>query len=290
MRSKTFSRTFPLFAFLFILLQTKSFLPTSVFAKSYNIGQVLIEATVNKDGSMSVVEERVYNFDGSFTFAYQTINKSIDPTKNTGRTESYQIEDLRVCDQVGCYQELTDLGRVHRDYRSIGNQARETFFLIDENRQYYIKWFYSANNEQKRFQLSYLVPNAVTFQEDVAEVYWQFVGDEWDRSQGPISVKVNLPEGTNLEQTQAWLHGPLDGQVSIAEEPEIFFEVGKLQPGTYFEGRVTLPLDVFTAQAIDEGAQGSLTLEDIKQQEQGFIRQTQRLVYRSWAILIIVIV
>ena len=43
-----------------------------VRAKEYSINETRIKAEVKTDGSMGVEEERLYSFDGSFTFVSST--------------------------------------------------------------------------------------------------------------------------------------------------------------------------------------------------------------------------
>lgn len=72
-----------------------------VEAKSYSIDKVNIEAWVEKDGSMRVSEKRMYNFDGSYTFAYLDINKTNGGY--WGRNQLYVIDDFEVCEKDVCY-------------------------------------------------------------------------------------------------------------------------------------------------------------------------------------------
>ncbi len=51
-----------------------SLFPKMFLAKYYDFPQVRIDATVNQDGSLSVVERRTFDFQkGSFSFAYREI-------------------------------------------------------------------------------------------------------------------------------------------------------------------------------------------------------------------------
>ena len=132
---------FSIFLFFFSL-----FFPPVVLAKSYTITPVVIDYTVSPSGSMSVSEDRTYNFSGDYTFAYQTIeNKS-----------PYKIRDIKL------------------------NLPDDTYSVRDDGDSYYIKWFFNASNESLHFVLSYTVDNAVVTQGDVDEIYWKIVGDKWD--------------------------------------------------------------------------------------------------------------
>jgi len=47
----------------------------AAFAKSYEMTRVWIDATVAPDGSMTVIEERTYDFTGDYTFAFWELDK-----------------------------------------------------------------------------------------------------------------------------------------------------------------------------------------------------------------------
>ena len=148
--------------------------PQNAQAKSYSISDTNIQATLNPDGSMDVVEKRTYKFDGSFTFAYQYIESEPDKTKSLGRTTPYILTNFSVCDDQGCYRELSPQERQSADEV----RPDQTYYLDTRDGTYYLKWFYRSTT-QKSFQIRYTVSNAITMQQDVAEVYWQWIGAKW---------------------------------------------------------------------------------------------------------------
>jgi len=48
---------------------------SGAFAKSYEMTRVWIDAQVAPDGSMTVTEERTFDFTGDYTFAYWELDK-----------------------------------------------------------------------------------------------------------------------------------------------------------------------------------------------------------------------
>lgn len=225
-------------------------------AKSYSIGPVSIRAQVNRDGSMLIEERRTFNFSGDFTFAYQYINKKGE------RKEPYGLKEIKVCESSGCYEQIApdDVAKVPM-----------TFYVRDEGDRYYIKWFYKANSESKEFVLSYLVNNAVTLQRDVAEIYWQVIGDDWEIVQEKVNIDFVLPEGIDGSQIQAWAHGALGGKVSIPTNEKVSLEISSLPVKTFFEARILLPKENFAG-----GAIGSKTKAEIIAEEEKFIAETEK--------------
>lgn len=157
--------------------------------RSYSIQSVNIDANVRTDGSMEVVEQRLYNFDGDFKFAYHVIEKNPDQSTDPGRTEPYQIRVKNVCDEVQCYR-FIDPTKV--DFENRRANPPDTFTAFQNKNEVYIQWHYSAEDEKKTFTVNYLVDNAITLHSDIAELYWQFVGKEWDLSQRNVFVNIEM--------------------------------------------------------------------------------------------------
>jgi len=221
---------FSIFLFFFSL-----FFPPVVLAKSYTITPVVIDYTVSPSGSMSVSEDRTYNFSGDYTFAYQTIeNKS-----------PYKIRDIKL------------------------NLPDDTYSVRDDGDSYYIKWFFNASNESLHFVLSYTVDNAVVTQGDVDEIYWKIVGDKWDLVQSDIATRFHLPAGIDGLSIKAWAHGPLSGRVAIDSSELVTYTLPTLPPGEFFEARMIFPHGI-----INTKASGSLTSKDIIEEENKFIQDT----------------
>src|SRR3989339_1035997 len=147
---------------MFVLLASlliSLFTPTLAFAKSYTIPSLDITATLQPDGSMLVREERNYSFDGDYTFAYQYINRV---TSYEGRSEPYNLSHIEICELDDCYRELTPSEITGAD----DSRPEGTYYALEKNDQYYLKWFYRASSENRTFILSYKVDNAMTLQQD----------------------------------------------------------------------------------------------------------------------------
>ncbi|MCA9369718.1 DUF2207 domain-containing protein, partial [Candidatus Woesebacteria bacterium] len=239
-------------------------LPPPLFAKSYDISEVSISAQLDDSGVMSVSEERTYHFDGNFSFVYQYIPKE---SNYSGRSKTYQIENIQLCEGTTCYQELPGARASELDVlREPG-----TFYVIDGGDEYYVRWFYRAQDEERRFTLSYDVVGAVTAHQDVQELYWQWVGGGWEVPQNNISVRLRVPEQLSSAVMQAWSHGPLDGVVARPEDELVTFTTPFLPPGEFVEGRVLFAPKTFT-----NTASGTLSESEIRAEEQRFQDETQR--------------
>lgn len=206
--------------------------PGTALAKSYNVSNLSTVATVNSDGSMDVTETRTFDFSGSFSWIIQDLSLS----------GSYGITDIRVSESGREYARGGS-GEGTYSYRQLGDKIEVT-------------WRFNAADQKRTFDLSYRVNGAVTAHLDVAELYWKFVGDEWEVPSRNVVVELHLPSGeppgttsgefpgASSGDVRAWGHGPLSGEVKIVSPEKIMWTVPRLPARTFLEGRVTFPREL----------------------------------------------
>ncbi len=204
--------------FLFLLL-----LPSNLFARDYSFPSLNVKGVIEKDGSLIVEEKRTVNFDGEFSGLFQWINKQ----------PGEEIVDIKISENNKDYN--------FNPTQEIGPAG--TYFIIDEGNRTYVDWSFKANNETKEFILTYKIKNAVKLHKDVAELYYIFTGDEWDKSIGDFKGEVFFPENGEGE-IRAWGHGPLNGNVTIHEGERVTWDIKDIPPQTLVAGRVTFPLSM----------------------------------------------
>ena len=180
------------------------FTPKLAFAKDYTLPTADFVVQINPDGSANVTEIRTYNFDGSFTWADEWIylkSSSISDISLTGGDLTQEVSPDKI----------------------------------------YLKWTFSATNENKTFVIKYKIDRAVINNSDIAEFYWQLIGDQWTKGVGQVTAKVILPYPAPNDQIWAFGHGPLNGKVSIPTNQETDFTVSNLPANKLFEVRVLFP-------------------------------------------------
>jgi len=134
-----------------------------VFAKSYSYSYITMVLDFKKDGSVIVSQERAYDFSGSFSWAYLDLKK-----KGSSDIDFIEIRDL----DTG--------GELSYDIKEDSDHVKAT-------------WYYSANNQVKRFLIVYEMKDVVKRYNDVAEFYWKVIEDEHESIRS-FSAEVNLPE------------------------------------------------------------------------------------------------
>lgn len=232
--------------------------------KSFSFPEVTIDAQVLPDGTLALEERRTFDFNGSFSFAFFTIDSTHAPPEN--------IVDFTV---------------------------RENGDVIDhiptvEFGSFKAQWNFSAQDEERTFVISYRVLCAVDVYSDAGHLLWQFVGTGWTEPTNLVRVTLRLPEkavgsppraetcpgpvpdvGYELEslgprEVRAWGHGPLNGEVEFVDPQTVEFRVEVLPAGQFVEGSILFPPSVvpLAAQRDEPG------FARILAEERGFARET----------------
>jgi uncharacterized membrane protein len=143
--------------------------------KSFSLPRVAVEATLDPDGTMHVVEHITYDFNGNFHYGTRPI-----PVGN------YEITDMTVTEHG---QPVTSVGA-----------------------PYNLTFYFDATDETRTFDIAYTVHRAVTAGSDVGVLYWKWIG-ETHPTIGLATASLRVPPGAG--EVKAWGHGPLNGVVAV---------------------------------------------------------------------------
>lgn len=206
----------------------------AISAKSYDFPEVKIDALVKPDGSLTLIEQRTFDFDGEFSFAFFTIAEPPD------MIEGFQIRE----------------------------GDRQIPFTDESSYEFKARWNFNAEDEQRTFTISYKVRCAVDVWADTAHLNWQFIGTGWEVPTDHAFIRVHLPGAATkpnkierpaetcpavpptgsvdtrpLEpgETLAWGHGPLGGEVRIPDPQTVTLEISDLPAFTFVEGSIVFP-------------------------------------------------
>lgn len=220
--------------------------PALAFA-DYSMPKVNIQAQAETDGSLHVVEQRTFDFDGdcsSVQWSFSNLPSNAEVAINSVRivrlgTDGGTTGYPQVLNSVPFVLEWRDSGGPGRDAYSF-DQARSTVYV-----------FFDAANDQRLIELDYTVKNGATAYSDVSEVYWQFIGEQWPVASENVEMSLALPvpSGVTVEpgrNVRAWGHGSPDGVVEINEDGSVHYSIPRVEGGSYAEARVVFPSDWLT--------------------------------------------
>lgn len=211
-------------------------LPTIARADGYSMTQTYIGATVEADGSLTVVEGRQFDFDDDINGVYWDIN-----TGSNQQDGSVGVSVLSVEEDDTAFSEVGS-----------ANKGDSGVYTVEQSSDgVRIKVFSPhESGDSAIFYVSYSMTGAVMNWADTAELYWKFVGDGWSADSDDVEMEVyfaNAAAGTAAtkgDNFRAWGHGPLTGDVSLDEsEPMVTYTIPRVHEGEFAEARIVFPSD-----------------------------------------------
>jgi uncharacterized membrane protein YgcG len=236
-------------------------------SKSYSFPSVRIDATVHPDGSLSLVEQRTFDFHGHFHYAFFTVeHKQFD-----------DVTDFAVREGDRTYTPGTATTAGHMVFDDNVLEGPGGF-------KYKATWYFDAQDHRRTFTISYRVQCAVDVYPDTAHLLWKFIGEGWTVPTEHAVVTVHLPgsatnpparpEGScfpsalrvpSLEppanpgplqttallsrEVRAWGHGPLQGTVAFPDPQTVRYDVRDMVPGAILEGSILFPTSAVPLEA-----------------------------------------
>lgn len=207
-------------------------LSNPAYARSYEVKDVSIDATIETDGSLEVSEQHQYYFDGSFGGIYWELprgsyeGRSIEPT-----LESVEVQ---AGGQTVAFSEGND-----------GKPGTYELSKLDDAVQ--LKLYWPAENETLSFTVDYSVSKLASRWADTSELYWQYVPADPDSEVQwqniTATVHLPVPSGETVtpgENVRAWGHGPLDSELDFRGNDIVYHSPG-VGTAEFLEARIAFP-------------------------------------------------
>ncbi len=231
MKNKKIFLTF-IFAFVLILF-------SSIKAEAtLELNQLDFDAQINEDGSMNVTETWNISISETNTL-FKTFPK--DDTKYSGITD---VEVTEITD--GTNKTFTQI------YQEMYHVTKDCYYALDNsNGMYEIAWGVGMDDDSgiRQYQISYKVIDAIAKYDDYSELYWQFIGEDFEVSAEKVKGTIKLPyKAESEEDIMVWGHTKyLNGEIYVTDLDKIEFEVNKFSSGTYVEVRSLFPSNMINS-------------------------------------------
>ena len=222
-----------IFALAFLLIGTVKSQAGSLYLNNLDFN-----VQINMDGSMDVTEMWDINISSTNTL-YKIFET--DSSKYSGITNVI-------------VKEVTS-GR-EKNFKKTENWAYHVtkdyyYGTENENGDFEIGWGVGLDNSSgtREYEISYTVKDAITKYEDFAELYWQFVGEDFEISDNKITGTIYLPSNvSNKEDIKVWGHTEdLNGTIYATDLNKIEFELDNFRSGRYVEIRTLFPTELITS-------------------------------------------
>lgn len=251
-----------MFLFLFLIIGNKS----NAASGDLELNNLNFDVQILENGDMKVTEIWDIDIEDTNTL-YKTfktdINKYLD------------IKDVTVRETTdGINKDFTETSRisyhVEKDYY---------YGLINNDGDFEIAWGVGLDDgeDTRTYEISYTVEGAVGKYSDYNELYWQFVGEDFEIDAKKITGTITLPkEVENKEEIRVWGHtAGLNGEIYATDNNKIEFTINDFKAGTYVEVRTLFPLDVLSEEV--QRTYDHPILDSVLEEEQVWAEEANRI-------------
>lgn len=231
-------------------------------------------AQVQTDGSLHVVEQRIFVFDTSAAELVWPLTSMEEDSKLEVASVRYAHCTL----QGGIDGEWTSLAAAPfmaelRDATRASSAVPESPSFCVDNREGELYLFFAPLEGRVVFECDYTITDVVRAFDDIAELYWDYVPADAEATAQSVSasVRLPLPEGMEAVAGQnvfAWGHGA-QGTVNVKADGTISFAVPEVRPGQYAQAHVLFPQQWLTNLSFEaQHAHAGTRLDDAKAEEE----------------------
>ena len=222
------------FMFLFIILTTIK----SNASSNLHLKELTFDASINTDGSMNVTE--------TWDIEIEETN-TLFKTFKTDMSKYSDITNVQVSEITsGSSRNFTKINTL------MYHVTKDSYYgMINDDGNFEIAWGVGLDDSSatKKYQISYTVEDAVAKYNDYAELYWQFVGSDFEINADKITGTITLPsQAPSKDEIKVWGHTEdLNGEIYVTDLDKISFELDGFNSGRYVEIRTLFPTSMIVS-------------------------------------------
>lgn len=228
-----------------------------VSSSNLNLKNLNFDVNVNDDGSMDVVE--TWNIKISDT-------NTLFKTFKTDSKKYSSISDVKVTEITnGESKEFEEIDEL------MYHVTKDCYYgMMNDDDDFEIAWGVGLDDTTatKQYQISYTVNDVIAKYNDCAELYWQFVGSDFEINADKITGTITLPSKVEKkEDIRVWGHTEgLNGEIYATGLNKVEFEINHFVSGRFVEVRVAVPTDtiIYSDRTYDTEKLNSIIAEETK--------------------------
>ena len=285
-------------------------LPIIVEARvSYDLTNFLVDATILDNGDLQVKELIV--LDGNFSgywinipyrnpvLEYHTpINFAADAIYNGSGISNVKLFAKKIDEEISFDtfdEEFVTLTRSY--YEEDAQNGNYVESSIQNGKSY--KMYYKAENEKVAFLIEYTLEDMVVLHEDVAELYFAILSEDFEDSIEDLQIRVNLPKEDSSNNFRIWTHGDLTANIDFLNRSSFLTTVKKTYANTAIDVRTTFDASLMNRSLVrktteEKALDQIIAVEEERAQAANQARETAKknmtITYIICAIYIVIII
>ena len=251
-----------MFILLVLLIGNKS----NAASGDLKLNSLNFNAEIQENGDMLVTETWDIDIKDTNTL-YKTFKTDVNKYLDIKDVTVKEITD-------GINKNFTETSRlmyhVTKDYY---------YGLINDDGNFEIAWGVGLDDgeDTRTYEISYTVEGAVGRYSDYNQLYWQFVGEDFEIDAKKITGTITLPKNVeNKEDIRVWGHtAAMNGEIYATDTNKIEFTINDFKAGTYVEVRALFPTDVLSGNVARTYEHP--ILDDVLEEEQVWAEEANKL-------------
>lgn len=199
---------------------------------SQELNELTFEVQINEDGSMDVTE---------LWDIYISETNTLFKTFEKDNSKYSKITDVNIKDVTN--GENKQFKQINEEMYHVTKDCY--YAMTNSNGLFEIAWGVGLDDDSdtRIYQISYTVKDAVAKYNDYSELYWKFIGDNFEIDAHEIKGTIYLPQNAeNKEDIKVWGHTKhLNGEIYVTDLNKIQFTVNNYWSGNYVEIRTLIP-------------------------------------------------
>ena len=165
---------------------------------TFKISNFQIDCDVQENGDIEIEENITYYTNEDKNGLIRTIETK-NELNSTNSADTMKLEEV-LADGIDCQQEYS---------ARVGDDGVYTYSKSGDS--YEIKVFTPFTTSTKTISYKYILTNVAVKYNDIAELYWNFIGSEWDCPIDNLTININLPESATSGSIYVYGHGSDNG-------------------------------------------------------------------------------
>lgn len=284
-----------------------SFLIPSVVSASsinYDITNFFIDAEIMENGNMNMKELIV--LDGSFNgyireleYKNSKLNEYIPGEINFANSAIYNatgISNIKLFSKKLTAEDkidFTSFQEIYIPFEQIQNEKNAkdgNYIFYKEEDIHNYKMYQSADDEIVAFLITYTIEDAVVIHEDIAELYWNFIGTGFTDKIYNLQIQVHLPKDSHPEKFLFWAHGDITGEIDQIDDQTIWARMKSLEKNTVVDIRTIFDKNIIKddsnlRQSKENAIDKILEIETKRAEDANKQREIIRLIYHAVRII-----
>lgn len=197
-------------------------------ASDFELEKLDFQATISLDGDMKVTETWQVDINGTTNTLFKTFK--IDESKYSKIT-NVKVYEVYNGSKHEFAQSNTWKNHVDTNY----------YHALNYKNNFEIAWGVNKSSGTHTYIIEYSVEDVISVYADCAELYWQFIGEDFEESIDKVTGTITLPSKVkSIDNLRVWGHGELNGEISRDDEQTVKFTMEPYYSGTYLEIRIAI--------------------------------------------------